>query len=84
MNSTIVLPYWIFILLIMTAVILVLDRLLLPSIRWYLSRRVNRVIEEINARLDIEIRPFQLTKKQALIDQVSDRKFHSPTFIRFC
>ena len=53
-----------------TAVILVLDRLLLPSIQWYLRRRVNRVIEEINARLDIEIRPFQFTRKQALVDQL--------------
>ncbi|MCP4077504.1 MAG: glycerol-3-phosphate acyltransferase [Gammaproteobacteria bacterium] len=38
--------------------------------RWYLRRRVNRVIKEVNTRLDIEIRPFQLTRKQALIDQL--------------
>jgi glycerol-3-phosphate O-acyltransferase len=31
---------------------------------------VNRVIEEVNTRLDIEIRPFQLTRRQALIDQL--------------
>jgi len=31
---------------------------------------VNRVIEEVNTRLDIEIRPFQLTRKQALVDQL--------------
>jgi len=70
MEHTITLPYWLFILLIVFALIMVLDRILLPSMRWYLHRRVNRVIEEVNTRLDIEIRPFQLTRKQALIDQL--------------
>ncbi len=70
MESTITLPYWFFLLLILLAVLLLLDRVLLPGVRWYLKRRVNRVIEEVNTRLDIEIRPFQLTRKQALIDQL--------------
>ena len=70
MEQTITLPYWIFILLLLFALVMVLDRILLPGMRWYLHRRVNRVIEEVNARLDIEIRPFQLTRKQALVDQL--------------
>lgn len=70
MEDTITLPYWIFILLMLFALILLLDRVLLPGMRWYLQRRVNRVIEEVNIRLDIEIRPFQLTRKQALVDQL--------------
>lgn len=70
MEHSITLPYWIFILLLLLALILILDRVLLPGMRWYLHRRVNRVIEEVNTRLDIEIRPFQLTRKQALIDQL--------------
>jgi len=49
---------------------MVLDRILLPGMRWYLKRRVNRVIGEINTRLDIEIRPIQFTRRQALIDQL--------------
>jgi len=70
MDSTITLPYWIFILITVFAAVMVLDRILLPGMRWYFRRRVNRVIEEINTRLDIEIRPFQLTHKQALVDQL--------------
>lgn len=70
MENSITLPYWLFILLSITAILLFLDRILLPGFRWYLRRRVNRVIEEVNTRLDIEIRPFQLTRKQALIDQL--------------
>ena len=70
MENTITLPFWIFLLLLLTALFLVLDRILLPGFRWYLRRRVNRVIEEVNTRLDIQIRPFQLTRRQALVDQL--------------
>jgi glycerol-3-phosphate O-acyltransferase len=68
--QTITLPYWLFIVLLVFAAVMVLDRILLPGMRWYLKRRVNRVIEEINTRLDIEIRPIQFTRRQALIDQL--------------
>ncbi|MBC8210303.1 MAG: 1-acyl-sn-glycerol-3-phosphate acyltransferase [Gammaproteobacteria bacterium] len=70
MEHSISLPYWQFIVLLLLAIFLLLDRVLLPGMRWYLRRRVNRVIQEVNSRLDIEIRPFQLTRKQALIDQL--------------
>jgi len=68
--ETITLPYWIFIVLLVFAAVMVLDRILLPSMRWYLKRRVNRVIEKINTRLDIKIRSIQFTRRQALIDQL--------------
>lgn len=70
MENTINLPIWLFILLLFTTLLLVLDRILLPGFRWYIRRRVNRVIEEVNSRLDIEIKPFQLTRKQALVEQL--------------
>ncbi|MCK4834614.1 MAG: 1-acyl-sn-glycerol-3-phosphate acyltransferase [Gammaproteobacteria bacterium] len=68
--ETIALPYWLFIVLLVFAAVMVLDRILLPGMRWYLKRRVNRVIDEINTRLDIEIRPIQFTRRQAIIDQL--------------
>ena len=68
--ETVTLPYWTFIILVVFAAIMLLDRVFLPSMRWYLKRRVNRVIEEINTRLDVEIRPIQFTRRQTLIDQL--------------
>jgi len=68
--ESISLPYWVFILLLVFSAVMVLDRVLLPGMRWYLKRRVNRVIDEINNRLDIKIRPIQFTRRQALIDQL--------------
>ena len=70
MENTITLPFWLFSILVVTAVLLILDRILFPGLRWYLQRRVNRLIEEVNTRLDIEVRPFQRTRKQALVDQL--------------
>lgn len=70
MENSITLPLWLFLLLLITAILLILDRILLPGLRWILRRRANRVIEKVNTRLDIEIKPFQLTRKQVLIDQL--------------
>jgi glycerol-3-phosphate O-acyltransferase len=71
MTGQITISFWIFLLLVIIAIIDVLDRVLIPSTRWFLRRRINRVIDEIGTRLDIEIRPFQLTKRQVLIDRLA-------------
>ena len=71
MDSTITLPAWLAVLLVLLSLALLLDRVLIPSVRWYLRRRINRVIDEVNTRLDIEVRPFQQTRRQILIDQLS-------------
>ena len=68
--ETVTLPYWAFVTLAIFAAIMLLDRVFLPSMRWYLKRRVNRVIDEINTRLDVEIRPIQFTRRQTLVDQL--------------
>ncbi len=70
MAGEITISVWLFFILVSVAVIAVLDRVLIPSSRWFLRRRINRVIEEIGTRLDIEIRPFQLTKRQVLVDRL--------------
>ena len=70
MTGQITISVWLFILLVIIAVLAVLDRILIPSTRWFLRRRINRVIDEIGTRLHIEIRPFQLTKRQVLIDRL--------------
>jgi len=71
MGDQITISLWVLLLLIAVALIAVLDRVLIPSTRWFLRRRINRVIDEIGTRLDIGIRPFQLTKRQVLIDRLA-------------
>ncbi|MFH1974096.1 MAG: 1-acyl-sn-glycerol-3-phosphate acyltransferase [Pseudomonadota bacterium] len=70
MNGHIAVPLWLFFFLIFVAGIALLDRILIPSTRWFIRRKISRVIDEIGTRLDIEIRPFQLTKRQVLIDRL--------------
>jgi len=70
MDHQITLSIWLFIILIGMALWAVLDRVLIPSTRWFLRRRINRVIDEISTRLDIQIKPFQITKRQVLIDRL--------------
>ena len=53
------------------AIFWVLERILIPGTRWFLRRKINRAIDEINTRLDIQIKPFQLTKRQVLIDRLA-------------
>jgi len=46
------------------------EKLFIPSVRWVFRRRINRVLDEISTRLDIKIRPIQLTKRRVLIDRL--------------
>ncbi|KAA3628198.1 MAG: glycerol-3-phosphate acyltransferase [Proteobacteria bacterium] len=63
-------PLWLLLLMVAATLWALLTRLLIPSVRWFLRRRVNRVLDEISKVLDIGIRPFQLTKRQVLIDRL--------------
>ncbi|HHI82260.1 MAG TPA: glycerol-3-phosphate acyltransferase, partial [Rhizobiales bacterium] len=52
------------------ALIGLLDRLLVPSVRWVLRRRLNRAIDQLNARLMLKIPPFKLARRKVLIDSL--------------
>ena len=70
MTDLVAIPLWFLLLLLIVTAVAVLDRVLIPSSRWLIRRRVNRLIDDIGSRLDIEIRPFQLTKRRVLIDRL--------------
>jgi len=69
--GSISIPIWLFALLVFIACLVAFDRLLVPGVRLLLRKRVNRVIDEVNTRLHIELRPFQLTRRQLLIDRLA-------------
>ena len=70
MSTGITIPLWLFLLLFVATLWMALERFLIPGTRWFLRRKIDRVLDEIGSRLDIEIRPFQLTKRQVLIDRL--------------
>ena len=64
MTQTVALPLWVIAGLGVLAAWAVLDRLLIPSVRWYLRRRVNRVIDDLNARLEVRLPALSMTKRR--------------------
>jgi glycerol-3-phosphate O-acyltransferase len=69
-STTIAVPLWLVALAAALALWAVLDRLLLPSVRWVIRSRANKVLDEVGTRLRIQIRPFQQTSRRALIDRL--------------
>ncbi len=71
LTDSITIPVWLFTLMLIVTALATFSWLLLPSMRMVLRRRVNRVIDDVNTRLQIELRPFQLTRRQVLIDRLT-------------
>lgn len=63
-------PIWLAVLVGALATASLVAHLILPGGRWFLRRRVDRVIEDINTRLELDLPPFMLTKRYTLIDRL--------------
>ncbi len=70
MNTPIIFPLWLVLLVAILAAITLLNHFLLPGLRWFLRGRVNRAMEEIGSRLRMKLPTFQLTKRGVLIDRL--------------
>lgn len=77
MNAGMEVPYWLAVPIGILAIVALLDRMLLPSVRWFLRRRLNRVIEQLNDRLQLGIQPFKLTRRKIMIDRLT----HDPKVV---
>ena len=69
--DVIALPLWLVVAGAAFAFWSIFDRMLVPSVRWFIRRRLNRVIDELNARLQFEIPRFASTRRQVLIDRLT-------------
>lgn len=70
MSTSITVPLWLALVVALLAALALLDRLLMPSARWFIRSRANKVLDEVSQRLPIHIRPFQQVRRQALIDRL--------------
>ena len=77
MPDAVTLPFWLTAVLILLAAVALVDRLLRPSVRWLLRRRVERVLDEVHTRLQIRIQPFKLNRRQTLIESLT----HDPEIV---
>ena len=78
MSQTIAVPVWLAVLVGVLAAWAALSRLLIPSVRWIWTRRINRLTERINRRLALKIPPIARTKRDVLIDRLT----HDPKVLR--
>jgi len=70
MTEVVGVPLWLALLGGLLAAWAAYDRLVMPALRWFVSSRANRVIDEVGERLRIGIRPFQRTRRQILIHRL--------------
>jgi glycerol-3-phosphate O-acyltransferase len=70
MSQPVELPLWVLVVLALLAAWAIVSRLLLPSVRWFIGRRVNRLTEQVNRTLDLKIPPIAMTRRQVLIDRL--------------
>jgi len=70
MDAQITIPFWFFILLVFISVLVIVQKFLFPGIRWFFRKKINLAIKELNQRLNFALRPFQLTKRQVLLDRL--------------
>jgi glycerol-3-phosphate O-acyltransferase len=69
-TSSITVPLWLALAIGLLAAWALLDRLLMPSARWFIRSRANRVLDEVGRRLKISVRPFQQVSRRLLIDRL--------------
>ncbi len=71
MTSMVEMPLWLLVLILGFAGIAALDRVLVPSVRWVLRGRMERLVEQLNKRLKRPIRPFRLLDRNDMIVRLS-------------
>jgi glycerol-3-phosphate O-acyltransferase len=63
-------PLWLAVLVGALAVWALYEHLVMPALRWMVTHPANQVIENVSSRLRIGIRPFQRTRRQALVHRL--------------
>ncbi len=67
MTRMVELPVWLLVLILAFAAVTALSHFLLPSVRWFFRRRMERVVAKLNERLERPIEPFKLARRHDTI-----------------
>ena len=70
MFESVAIPLWAVVLFGVLALVGLLDRIIGPGMRWFVRRKANAAIDELNTRLHLGIQSFKTTKRQVLIDRL--------------
>lgn len=70
MTQTVELPLWLFVLILLFAAVTALSHFLLPSVRWFFRRRLEKAVARLNTRLTRPIEPFKLARRYDMIQRL--------------
>lgn len=70
MTQIVEIPLWLFILIVLFAAVTALSHFLLPSVRWFFRRRLERAVKKLNTRLSRPIEPFKLARRYDMIQRL--------------
>lgn len=70
MGRLVEIPLWLLVLIVGFAAFAALERVLAPSVRWYLRRRMQKVVTQVNTKLERPIEPFKLARRHDMIQRV--------------
>ncbi|QYK42618.1 MAG: 1-acyl-sn-glycerol-3-phosphate acyltransferase [Paracoccaceae bacterium] len=71
MADTVEIPVWLLALVLILAMVATLDRVIGPGIRWFLRRRMERVVARLNTRLQRPIEPFRLARRKDMVTRLA-------------
>ena len=70
MSDPVQIPLWLALAAGLFAIWALYEHVLMPALRWLVTHPANQVIDQVSSRLRIGIRPFQRTRRQALIHRL--------------
>ena len=70
MTATVELPVWLFVLILLFAVVTFASHFLFPSVRWFFRRRLEKAVSRLNERLERPIQPFKLARRYDMIQRL--------------
>jgi glycerol-3-phosphate O-acyltransferase len=70
MTDAVAVPLWLVLLAGLLAAWAFYEHVLIPALRWMVTQPANQVIDQVSTHLRIGIRPFQRTRRQALIHRL--------------
>ncbi|WP_371229141.1 1-acyl-sn-glycerol-3-phosphate acyltransferase [Roseovarius sp. 2305UL8-3] len=70
MGGTVQMPLWALILLVAFAAVTFASHFLFPSVRWFFRRRMERVVNRLNEKLERPIEPFKLARRYDMIQRL--------------
>ncbi|SLN22561.1 Glycerol-3-phosphate acyltransferase [Roseovarius litorisediminis] len=68
--QTVAIPLWLFVLILLFAVVTFASHFLFPSVRWFFRRRMQRAVAKLNERLERPIEPFKLARRYDMIQRL--------------